>query len=197
MNSGLAAYSEVLRAALTQRSSLIEAALHEASRTLPVGTHVRALGRLALIVRRKWLRAWVRHLREKANGLDRIEFALAVAIAGDHPNNTAVSEIVLVSRQGQRFTLHGESPDWLNGPPNAANAPLLQLREITGLRWSSPQTLQKFVIELHELCLTLYGTSLCERAVRHLGQPLPSLDDSMLLNPAAGASPPRYVFLLR
>lgn len=199
MNSDPGPYVQVLRAALTERSSIITAAFNEASRSLPMGTHVRALGRLTLTVREIWLRAWVRQIREKANDLQRIEFALASASGGDHPSTTAVCEIVLVSQQGESLTLPAESAEWLTGP-EAADAPnpeLMRLRQITGLRWSPAKSLQNFAIELHELCLTLYSTALCERAVRHLGQPLLWKGNSSPLQPAAGASSPRHILLLR
>ena len=187
----------VLRAALEDRAASVESAFRESLRNLTPGTHARALGRLAAIVRTAWLQAWLRELRAKANGLARIEFAPAPPQAALHP--TAIAEIILVSKDGPTLTLQGEAPEWLF-VPEPADAPtpeLSRLREITGLRWSSPQSLQRFVIELHELCLTLYATAQCEHAVRHLGLTPPRFAVGALLQPVLDGPSPRYLLRLQ
>lgn len=101
-------YIGVLRVALEDRTASVESAFRESLRNLTLGTHARALGRLAAIVRTAWLQAWLRELRAKANGLARIEFAPAPPQAALHP--TAIAEIILVSKDGPTLTCRARRP---------------------------------------------------------------------------------------
>lgn len=193
MKTRLEPYNSILRAALEDRAVSVESAFRESLRNLTPGTHARALGRLAAIVRT----AWLRELRAKANDLARIEFAPVPPQAALHP--IAIGELILVGKEGPTLTLQGETPDWLfvPEPADAPTAELSRLREITGLRWSSPQSLQRFVLELHELCLTLYAIAQCEQAVRHLGLTPPRFAVDALLKPVLDGPSPRYLLPLQ